>query len=100
LSGAKLTLLIGMLANKDMAGFLAPLKGRIGAIHSVPVEGHAHHEAEAFAALAAEWGIAHHGHADIGAAADAVGASHGPLLITGSLYLAGEVLKANDQLPD
>lgn len=100
LGGAKLTLLIGMLANKDMAGFLAPLKDRIGAIHSVPVEGHAHHDAEAFAALAREWGIAHHGHADIDTAADAVATSDGPLLITGSLYLAGEVLKANDQLPD
>lgn len=100
LGGDRLTLLIGMLANKDVAGFLAPLRDRIGAIHSVPVEGHAHHGAEVFAALAREWGIAHHGHSDITTAADAVAKTDGPLLITGSLYLAGEVLKANDQLPD
>lgn len=102
LGGEKLTLLIGMLANKDMAGFLAPLRPHIGAIHSVPVEGHAHHSPEAFSMLAAEWSIAHSAHADLGAAADAIGevGDDGPVLITGSLYLAGMVLKANDQLPD
>lgn len=98
--GEKLTLLIGMLANKDMAGFLAPLRPHIGAIHSVPVEGHAHHGPEVFAALAGEWGIAHSAYASLHDAADAIGASGGPLLITGSLYLAGEVLKANGQEPD
>jgi dihydrofolate synthase/folylpolyglutamate synthase len=101
LGGGKLTLLIGMLANKDMAGFLSPLKDSIGAIHSVPVEGHAHHGPEAFAALAKDWGIAHTAHPDLSAAADTIGQeAPAPLLITGSLYLAGEILKANDQLPD
>lgn len=102
LGGEKLTLLVGMLANKDMAGFLAPLKAHICAIHSVPVDGHAHHGAEAFTALADQWGIAHTAHADLGAAADQIGQTEAgsPLLITGSLYLAGMVLKANDQWPD
>ncbi|MGD9809717.1 MAG: folylpolyglutamate synthase/dihydrofolate synthase family protein [Sphingobium sp.] len=102
LSGEKLTLLIGMLANKDVAGFLEPLRGAIGAIHSVPVEGHAHHGADVFAVLAEQWGIAHVPHPTIEAAADGImadGATR-PLLITGSLYLAGEILKANDQPPD
>ncbi|MBP6031355.1 MAG: bifunctional folylpolyglutamate synthase/dihydrofolate synthase [Sphingobium sp.] len=96
----RLTLLIGMLANKDVAGFLAPLRPHIGAIHSVPVEGHAHHGPEVFAAVASERGIAHSAHASLHDAADALAEADGPLLITGSLYLAGEVLKANDQLPD
>lgn len=101
LGGATLTLLIGMLENKDVAGFLAPLRPCLGAIHSVPVEGHAYHGAEAFAALARDWGIAHHAHAGLEAAAESIGRdTYGPLLIVGSLYLAGEVLKANDQLPD
>lgn len=99
--GAKLTLLIGMLANKDMAGFLAPLRPHIGAIHSVPVDVHAHHGPEAFGALVGEWGIAHHAHLSLETATKRIGQDDTtPLLITGSLYLAGEVLKANDQLPD
>jgi len=102
LAGGKLILLIGMLANKDVAGFLAPLKDRIATIHSVPVEGHEHHGAAAFAALAEDWGIDHHAHQDIHAAAAAIGANdtQHPMLIAGSLYLAGEVLKANGQTPD
>ncbi len=102
LAGSKLTLLIGMLANKDIAGFLAPLRDRIGAIHSVPVEGHEHHPPEAFAALASQWNIAHQAHTGLGAAADAIAqeGSSAPVLIAGSLYLAGEVLRLNDQFPD
>lgn len=99
--GERLTLLVGMLANKDIKGFLAPLRPHIGAIHSVPVEGHAHHGADAFGALAGEWGVAHTAHDNLNAAAERIGQeAPTPLLITGSLYLAGEVLKANDQLPD
>ena len=30
----------------------------------------------------------------------AVGQTEGTVLITGSLYLAGQVLKANDEIPD
>lgn len=102
LAGRKLVLLLGMLANKDMEGFLAPLKDRIGALHSLPIPGHATHSAAEFAALAAQWGIPHHAHASIGAAADAIAARDGdaPLLIGGSLYLSGEILRANEQYPD
>mgnify|MGYP003633343810 CR=1 FL=1 len=100
--GGKLTLLIGMLANKDIAGFLSPLREHIDHIHSVPVEGHACHGAEAFAALAAQWGIRHNAHMSIDAAVNAVDGDGGqaPLLITGSLYLAGEILRMNGQYPD
>lgn len=98
---AGLTLLIGMLANKDMAGFLAPLRGRIAHIHSVPVGGHEHHAHAEFAALAVQWGIEHSAHEDLASAAAAIGAeAGGPLLIAGSLYLAGEVLRLNEQYPD
>lgn len=102
LEGRRLTLLIGMLANKDMRGFLAPLKERIGAIHSLPVHGHACHGPEDFAALAAEWNIPHRAHESIDAAIDAIAVAPGPapLFIGGSLYLSGEILRANGQFPD
>ncbi len=101
MEGGKLSLLVGMLANKDLAGFLTPLRERIGHIHSVPVAGHDCHPPETFSVLARRWGVPHSAHTDIGAAADAIGqADRTPLLITGSLYLAGEVLRMNAQLPD
>ncbi len=98
----RLTLLIGMLANKDAEGFLRPLSERIGHIHSLPIPGHACHPPELFAELAARWGIGHEAHADLNAATRAIGmrSDTEPLLITGSLYLAGEILRANGQYPD
>lgn len=100
--GQKLTLLIGMLANKDVEGFLAPLAGRIGHVHSVAIAGHACHPPEVFADVAARWKIGHAHHETVEEAAGAIGARNGgeDLLIAGSLYLAGEVLRANDQYPD
>lgn len=99
--GPKLTVIIGMLSNKDAAGFLAPLWPMIGALHSVPVDGHACHDGETFAALAAVQDIPHHHHASVAdaVAAAAQGGIAGPLLITGSLYLAGTVLEVNGPLP-
>lgn len=98
-AGEKLTLIVGMLANKDAAGFLAPLMAQIGALHSVPVDGHACHEAEVFAAIAAAHGVPHRHHDRLADAIAALTGGDGPILITGSLYLAGTVLKANDQAP-
>ena len=98
----KLTLLVGMLANKEMEGFLEPLRGRIGQIHSLPIPGHACHPPEAFTALAERWGIGHRAQESLDAAVQAIGAEKGAetLLIGGSLYLAGQVLRANEQYPD
>ncbi|MFT3966335.1 MAG: folylpolyglutamate synthase/dihydrofolate synthase family protein [Sphingobium sp.] len=97
----RLTVLLGMLANKDAAGFLEPLWPRIGAIHSVPVEGHAHHDGAVFAALAAAHHVPHDHHDSLGQGIKAIAGEGGtnPVLLTGSLYLAGEVLEANGQLP-
>lgn len=112
LAGGRLSLVIGMLANKDLRAFLAPLRGKVAHIHAVPVEEHEYHPASAFAAVAAEWGIPCTAHPGPQAAIRAIageGAEEGagdgdgeggPILIAGSLYLAGEVLRLNDQLPD
>ncbi|MEG8222104.1 bifunctional folylpolyglutamate synthase/dihydrofolate synthase [Sphingomonas sp. HH69] len=103
LEGHKLQLVIGMLANKDVDAFLAPFAGRIAHIHALPVPGHDHHPAERFAAIAAQWGIGCTAHDDAQGAIRAVAAQADPapkLLIGGSLYLAGEILRLNAQLPD
>ncbi|MCE7797033.1 bifunctional folylpolyglutamate synthase/dihydrofolate synthase [Sphingobium sufflavum] len=97
--GERMTLVVGMLANKDVAGFLEPLWSRIAELHSLPVQGHAHHDGTVFAELAASHGVPHYNHATLADAIAAVAAQDRPLLITGTLYLAGEVLDANGQAP-
>lgn len=100
LEGRKLQVVIGMLANKDAAGFLAPLRHGIAHLHVLPVPGHEHHGPELFAALAADWGIEVSAHTDPTTAADALADGDDPVLICGSLYLAGEILRLNEQIPD
>jgi dihydrofolate synthase/folylpolyglutamate synthase len=104
LGGGKLQLVIGMLANKDVDAYLAPFAGRIAHIHALPVPGHEHHPADRFAAVAARWGIGCTAHNTpeqaIAAIASKPQARPPQLLIAGSLYLAGEILRRNDQYPD
>lgn len=100
----KIDLVIGMLSNKDLAGYLAPIRPSIRSVHSVPVPGHEHHGPEAFAAIAQDWGVPHHAHEDAAGALASIAAARadeplGEVLIGGSLYLAGLVLSANDQQP-
>lgn len=99
--GVKLMVILGMLANKDAASFLTSLLPFTRELHSVPVEGHACHGAEIYAPVAQAAGVPHRHHARIEDAIASVAraGSSDPLLITGSLYLAGTVLRANDQLP-
>lgn len=104
LRGRRLHLIIGMLANKDLEAYLAPFAGRIEHIHALPVPGHDHHPAERFGTVAQAWGIGWSAHR---AAPDAIASiaekpnAHAPqILIAGSLYLAGEILRLNDQFPD
>ncbi len=103
LEGQQLHLIIGMLANKDVESYLAPFAGRIAHIHALPVPGHDHHPPERFAAIAAQWGVgctAHDGPDEAIAAVAASPESAPRVLIAGSLYLAGEILRLNGQFPD
>ena len=101
LAAGPLHLMVGMLANKDVEAFLAPLAGKVDHIHALPVPGHDHHPPERFAAIAARWDIGCTAHPDPQSAIHAAaGAAPPTILIAGSLYLAGEILRLNDQLPD
>lgn len=93
-------LVTGMLSNKDVTGFLKPLRPLIRSIRSLPVPGHEHHGPEVFADVARQWEIPHRSFTTIREALTDVAA--GPprtVLIAGTLYLAGQVLVANDQPP-
>jgi dihydrofolate synthase/folylpolyglutamate synthase len=97
-------LIVGLLANKDVAGVLQPFRGRTLTLHAVPVPGHAHHDPAALADAARAAGLTAMAAADV---PDALGwiARHADrdrppvVLVMGSLYLAGTVLAANDQPP-
>jgi dihydrofolate synthase/folylpolyglutamate synthase len=92
-AGQRLHLVIAMLANRDPQAIVAPLASSIATLSAVPIEGSAAHQAAAFGPEAR----AH------GSVADALAALPDdglPVLIAGSLYLAGKVLAANDEAPD
>jgi dihydrofolate synthase/folylpolyglutamate synthase len=103
--GRPFHIVFGLLANKDSAGVLKPFAGRDAQVLGVPVADHAHHAPEALAETARAIGLRGGVAADV---KDALGriamesaVGEPPVvLVFGSLYLAGEVLKANDQLPD
>lgn len=89
-------LIVGMLVNKDPGAIVAPLRGKLASLSIVPAPGHDAHPPEAFAP-----------HSDLpvrsfATVAAALGAlpPDGDVLIAGSLYLAGEVLRLNREIPD
>ncbi len=90
---------VGMLRSKDAAGFLRPLASRLARMTAVPIplqEGSC--TAEDLAATAASLGIAATPAAGLaealaGLAREASGPAR--VLVCGSLYLAGEVLREN-----
>ena len=91
--GQKLHLVIGMLANRYPDAILAPLEGRLLSITAVPIEGSESHGADAYGA-GASWA------GSVEEALRKLPADGTPVLIAGSLYLAGKVLKANGEVPD
>ena len=96
-------LVLGILANKDARGIIAALLDRRPGttVIALPVPGHAHHAPADLVALAREHGAADAlTAADIATAFDTLAATaRDNVLVAGSLYLAGEVLAANDEAP-
>lgn len=92
-AGQRLHLVIGMIEGKDPASLIDPLADSLASITAVPVPGHEWHPAEAF-------GPAARRAPDVPGALAMIPADDLPVLIAGSLYLAGEVLRLNDELPD
>lgn len=92
----KLHLVLGMLAAKDPRAIIMPLEGRLLSISIVPIPGHEAHALEDFPVPE---GIPVRSFADVPTALSAL-PEGGDMLIAGSLYLAGEVLRLNRELPD
>ncbi len=88
-----LHLVIGMIEGKDPHAITDPLGSRIRSLTVVPVPNHDCHPVEAFAPNAKP--AANLENALLGLPSD-----NFPILIAGSLYLAGEALRLNDEIPD
>ena len=91
-AGERLHLVVGMLEAKDPAALTAPLRDSIVSIAVVPVPGHDWHPASAFGpdARPAE---------NVPQALAALPDDGLPVLVSGSLYMAGEVLRLNREVP-
>lgn len=98
-------IIFGLLENKDARGVLKPFRNRLITLHTVPIAGHAHHSPAALCTIARGEGM---NALSAGSPEDALAwiarhadRAHPPIvLILGSLYLAGEVLKSNGQPPN
>ena len=91
---------MGMMANRPIAQFLEPLAPLIGRLRAVAISGHDCHSPEDICAAAIGLGIADAAPAEeIFDALRSLGSAK-TVLIAGSLYLAGVVLEANEEVPD
>lgn len=96
--GEQIHLIAGILSNKDAAGLLSHFQGIVSHMTAVPVPGHPCHSPEALKAIGGKLGFQA---STAQSVHDALAQTERPVtLIAGSLYLIGEVLKGNDQLPD
>ncbi|MEM6758955.1 MAG: folylpolyglutamate synthase/dihydrofolate synthase family protein [Pseudomonadota bacterium] len=89
-------LICGMLNTKDVQGYLAPLAAHAQALYAVPIPGETNTLSAADTAAAAHMaGLDSHEAETVEAALRAITtvAPHARILICGSLYLAGQVLK-------
>lgn len=106
-NGEKFHLMCGMLSNKDPKGLVAPLLPYLHSITILPVPGHDHHDDAAFRAALADDLAALNGEKPqfctpqdtAMAALSHLPAPKAPVLIAGSLYLAGEILRDNGEYP-
>ena len=99
-----LVLVVGMLGTKDSLGFLEAFTGLARQVLAVPMPSQkAARTADEVAGIAVAAGLPAKAYASVEAALDAVAAQDWPVpprvLICGSLYLAGEVLAANETPP-
>jgi dihydrofolate synthase/folylpolyglutamate synthase len=96
-------LIVGMLATKDLEGFLRNFTGLARRLIAVPIMSDNSLPAETIAATARAIGIAADASTGVAAALGEIAALDldppPRILITGSLYLAGEVLAANGTPP-
>ncbi len=105
----RLNMVMALMANRPIRDVLAPIAPHVNRFWAVPIPGHDCHSAEDIARVAGELGVEQpHPAQTIQQAltelSDTLTAegdtSPQTVLIAGSLYLAGEVLRDNEEVPD
>lgn len=101
-----LVIISGILKNRDPACIFAPFKGRVTRFCAVPVPGHEHHDPKDLCRLANDIFALSGSYPCDGVTQAFDWLRNDPpranerVLIAGSLYLAGEVLRLNAELPE
>jgi dihydrofolate synthase/folylpolyglutamate synthase len=98
----RLHIIAGILANKDAEGILKPFLARAASFQTVPITDHPHHAPDALAQWLGEQKKDAEPADNLESAIQAINGCDQPsaILILGSLYLAGEVLRLNEQIPE
>ncbi len=91
-AGNRLHLIVGMIVSKAPDALIEPLGPSLASIIAVPISTHDSHPASAFGPQAREA-------ASVQQALASLPRDGLPILIAGSLYLAGDVLRANGEVP-
>ncbi|MDQ3483062.1 MAG: bifunctional folylpolyglutamate synthase/dihydrofolate synthase [Pseudomonadota bacterium] len=94
-----LVVLFASLATKDPESVLRPLRGLATHVHTLPIADHDHHSTDALVALATGLGFEASANSTLQEALERV-TQASRVLIFGSLYLAGDALRANGEVPD
>lgn len=98
-AGRPLHLIFASLSTKDPVGMIEPFAGIAGYVHAVPIPDHSCFAPGELVEIAAGHGFAANSHENLQDALASI-PMDAPVLIFGSLYLAGAVLVANEQIPD
>ena len=97
--GKPLHLVFASLATKDPVGMLEPFIGSVAKVHTVPIPDHSCFSPDDLTEIAAGAGLPAETHEDVEKALSVI-PPDSRVLIFGSLYLAGAVLAANNQVPN
>jgi dihydrofolate synthase/folylpolyglutamate synthase len=100
---APLHILFACLTSKNATAILSPFAGLGAIIHTLPIADHDSHDPQGLAEMARAQGFIAEAHATLAEALAHIAVSAKEpvrILSFGSLYLAGEVLAANNQAPD
>lgn len=97
--GLPLVLLFASLATKNPRAMLRPFRDVAAQVHAVPIEDHDHHSPAELADLAEDLGFEATANTSLEKALGRV-KNRSRVLVFGSLYLAGEALRANGEVPD
>ena len=94
-----LVILFACLSSKNPRAVLKPFRGLAEQVHTLPIPGHDHRSPDELADLARELGFKATANQSLDQALDRV-KRPSRVLVFGSLYLAGQVLAANGEIPD